>query len=129
MEPANLTPTPDEDEALAALLRSSAPALPDDGFSPRVLTALPLPRTVRWAWPQITATALGAAAGLGFAYFKGASLSDSVSVVGTESGAFLAKLNAPGFAFALALTGVSLLIPYVLYRQESRYRPRGCRNS
>ena len=45
MEPANLnSPTPD-DEKLARFLRSTdGEQLPDDGFSARVLAALPLPR-------------------------------------------------------------------------------------
>ncbi|MCX6954018.1 MAG: hypothetical protein NTV51_17860 [Verrucomicrobia bacterium] len=44
MEPANRTPPPDHgDDRLEALLRAPASALPDDGFSARVLAALPPP--------------------------------------------------------------------------------------
>ena len=44
MEPANVNPPPDPDEArLESLLRGAPMALPDDGFSTRVLAALPPP--------------------------------------------------------------------------------------
>lgn len=64
MEPANLTPTPDRDDArLAALLGEPARALPDDGFSARVLAALPPPTRVPTRRSRVSWCV--AAAGLG----------------------------------------------------------------
>ena len=45
MEPGNMTPPPEADDArLDAILRRPAPALPDDGFYMHALAPLPPPR-------------------------------------------------------------------------------------
>ena len=45
MEPANLnTPTPDDEKLVRVLRSTEGEQLPDDGFSARVLAALPPPR-------------------------------------------------------------------------------------
>ena len=116
MEPANLNPPPSEDDQLATLLRANSPAVPDDGFSARVLTALPPPREARWTKLQIIAGAVGALAGLGFALLKGASWSDGLEVAGRGIDACAVLFSDPWFAFALGLTVMSLLIPYLLSR-------------
>lgn len=119
MEPTNLNPPPSEDDQLAALLRANSPAVPDDGFSALVLTALPPPRqAARGTRPQIIAGILGALAGLGFALRKGASWSDGLEVAGRGIDACSALFSDPWFAFALGLTAVSLLIPYLLGQRE-----------
>jgi hypothetical protein len=68
MEPANLTPAPGDDDRLDTLLRRSTEApLPDNGFSARVLAALPpRPREDR-DWLRAILCLLAAAAGLAVA--------------------------------------------------------------
>jgi hypothetical protein len=73
MEPANLN-SPD-DAQIEALLRPTAPILPDGGFSTRVLAALPPPVAARQSWPRVAVCLAGAAAGLGFALWSLAALS------------------------------------------------------
>ncbi len=65
MEPADLNPTPPDDPALEAWLRSGTalPPLPDHGFSHRVLAALPPPPAP--VSSRVWACAVGAGAGLG----------------------------------------------------------------
>lgn len=56
MEPANLnSPSDRGDDRLESLLRTPAPPLPDDGFSTRVLAALPSPvrHAPRFARPAV----------------------------------------------------------------------------
>lgn len=81
MEPTNVNPLPDRDDAprLEALLRRPAAALPDDGFSARVLSALPPPliaparaRRSRRLW-----CAAGATLGAGVALLGAAPWNDA----------------------------------------------------
>ncbi len=61
MEPANANLSPDDPDArLESLLREPAAALPDAGFSLRVLAALPPPVPVARAWSHTTLCALAA---------------------------------------------------------------------
>lgn len=72
MEPANLTPfdsTGSEDARLESWLRSAPPALPDNGFSARVLAALPPPRR-DWSWLRPFTCAIGLFVGVAFAWEK-----------------------------------------------------------
>ena len=72
MEPANLNMPSEREDEIEALLRTAQPPLADDGFSTRVLAALPTtaPReSGRWWW----ATA-GGVAGAAVAITRGFSL-------------------------------------------------------
>ena len=74
MEPTNLNPSSHEDDPLAALLRQPAPALLDDGFSTRVLAALPPPAPAPQAGGlKLVLCVAGAVAGLVFAVNNGVS--------------------------------------------------------
>lgn len=65
MEPANLNPLPDPDDArLEAMLREPIPLLADDGFSARVLRALPPPTPAPALWPRVPLCAVSAALGI-----------------------------------------------------------------
>ena len=126
MEPSRLNSPPDDaDDQLTALLRSNTTALSDNGFSTRVLTALPPRRERHWMLtPRFVCTVvIGATSGIGFAWLKGASLTrlaDGLSQIGSEISSCGTTLNDPWFILALGLTAVSLLIPYLLRRRKSQ---------
>jgi len=112
MESSNLNPLPREDDRLADLLRGQSPALPDDGFSTRVLAALPPSTSAPQANGLRTALCVaGAAAGLAVA------LGNGVSWAGLRANAeamepVLIRLAAffsdPWFIPALIIAGVSV---------------------
>ena len=125
MEPANLNSAPREgddgggesDARLAALLRDRSTALADEGFSARVLAALPPPRrtptpalgrrlAVGWA---------GAVAGIAFALWRGTSPTD-LQTAFDQTGVALLKATAvladPVFVIAFVATGLSLLFAF-----------------
>jgi hypothetical protein len=110
-----------EDDQLKSLLQAGAPALSDDGFSLRVIAALPRPA------PSITLYvwlyAFGTVAGIVFARAKGASWSDLATGVTGLANAFdpiLALFGDPWLALAIAITGLSLLLTFVINRQQAR---------
>ena len=130
MEPANLNPASrdgddgDAEARLAAHLRARSPALPDDGFSARVLATLPPPRrapapglgrrlAVGWA---------GAVAGIAFAMWRGTSPAD-LQAAFDQSNLALVKVTSsladPAFAVALVATALSLLF---VFKSELRAR-------
>lgn len=124
MEPNDLkSPTPPDDAHLEAWLRTHAalPALPDDGFSPRVLTALPAPARHSRVSPRLLAILLGAAAGVALAAFKflaAAPLEFSPLPIGSEATAALAQLVDPKLLMAVAVTVVTLA--FVFWRDVWR---------
>lgn len=119
MEPSSLNSSPDEaaDAALTAMLRTQAPAIPDDGFSARVLSALPppraavlLPRPSRWPWAAYIG---GGLAGATFALSRAGSWPDFVSATSQlvhALSAVLALLTEPWLVLALVLAALSLVI-------------------
>ncbi len=109
MEPSNLNPST-EDDRLAALLRRRTDPIPDDGFSARVLAALPSARRDRPAIP-LAAVMLGALAGILYAWWHGASAADVVYFVrllGAITLQLAATLGDPRIWFAVLLTVASL---------------------
>lgn len=126
MEYPNLNPPPENDANLAELLRQQAPVLPDDGFSARVLAALP-PRSERhWLFSPRFAVAVGAGAlaGITFAWRQGSTWRDSVdglSRLDRELAAASRILSDPNLALALALTVISLLVVYLLSQRLPRF--------
>src|SRR5471030_1048796 len=108
MEPADLnSPANANDDArLEALLRRDLPALPDRGFSARVLAALPETEQPRRVWRRLVSCLIGAAAGAGFALWQG------VSQPHFQSGAkqLSAALTAAGQALADPRIGAALVV-------------------
>jgi hypothetical protein len=72
MEPANLTPLPPERDPLEAWLsaKASVAPLPDEGFTARVLAALPPPQS-SFSWGRLLLYATGALSGLAVAWWRG----------------------------------------------------------
>jgi hypothetical protein len=121
MEPNDLKPTPPDDASLDTWLRAHAalPTLPDDGFSHRVLTALPARRS--HTSPRLLAIALGAVLGIGFAAAKfatGAPVDFSLPALGPEATDALAHLTDPKLHAALGVTVVTLA--FVFWRDVRR---------
>ena len=77
MESSNLTPQPDAD--LDAILRAAGAPLADDGFSQRVLAALPAPALPRWVTWGVPMT--GALVGLSWVLGNGASVADGTTAL------------------------------------------------
>ena len=106
----------DEDEKLAALLQARMPALPDHGFSAKVVARLP---PARRSFRGLAWAAGGAAAGVGFAVLRGASWSDLVQTgpqIMTTFASLLSVLVDPWLLLALSIAGVSLVITYLINR-------------
>ena len=126
MEPTNLNSPRDEDTALAALLRASAPAIPDDGFTARVMSALPpapSPRTTSARWPWLAGVA-GGLAGAAVVAFQAATWSDFVS----GTGALLQSLSIvvtacadPWLVLAATLCAFSLAMALAFIRPRWRF--------
>ncbi|HXC03046.1 MAG TPA: hypothetical protein VNU49_10410 [Opitutaceae bacterium] len=117
MEPADMTPLSPEDARLEKLFSQDLDAaLPDAGFSARVLEALPPPQSdqsIRWG--QITALAAGALAGLSIALWQGASWSDLTSIIAQlEQATFQIsdQLTDTGLILALAIVAGLLAIEF-----------------
>ena len=123
MEPTDLKPTPPEDAALEAWLRknSALPALPDDGFSRRVLGALPRPVQPRFSrhWFVLGGLATGIA----------------VTVVGTLASGLPGELPSIDAALtqavnqlftwpALTALGLAVLSVGYAFRDRLRLLPR-----
>ena len=118
MEPADLnssTNANDDGTRLEAMLRGAAPALPDDGFSARVLAALPAAEEQRTPWRRIAFCLGGAAAGCGVAFWRsgaGPGLQSSLEHFGvTMANACLVFTN-PIVSAALVATALSLLVAF-----------------
>jgi len=119
----NSSANANDDARLEAMLRRASPALPDNGFSARVLAALP-PEAEATPWRRIAFCVAGAAAGCGFALWQGVSWPE----LQADAAQFSAKLaNAgsaldnPMFGAALVVTALSLL---VAFRTELREKLR-----
>jgi hypothetical protein len=71
MEPADLNSPPD-DRRLAGLLQQTSVPIADDGFSDRVLAALPAPPSAAPRLIPFVATATGGVIGVAYARWQGA---------------------------------------------------------
>jgi hypothetical protein len=116
MESDHVKPTPPDDTQLESWLRtnSSLPSLPDDGFSRRVLAALPASSPSRLT-PRLLAIAIGAASGIAFAAFKfstAAPVDFSLPPLGLEMTEALAHLTDPKLHAALGTTAVTLMFVF-----------------
>jgi hypothetical protein len=114
MEPADLKPTPPDDGPIEAWLKAHATLapLPDDGFSARVLAALPPPATPRKSRRRFALCLAGALAGFGWAWVKGVDttgFSAGVDRLDQNIIALVIQLLDPRLGLALVITGFSLL--------------------
>jgi len=125
MEPNDLKPTPPDDAQLEAWFRASAsqPSLPDDGFTQRVLTALPPParqQSARRLWFCVVGALVGiVVAALGA--FSSGSLPAILPALDDTLIAALTQLSVPAFGLALGITLGSL---WFAFRDRLRLLPR-----
>lgn len=126
MESSGLNASHDHEAALTAMLRRPASAIPDDGFSARVLAALPPPRPtvfrVRRRWPW-TAYIVGSLAGSAFACFRAGNWTDFASGMRQLANALsvvFTTLSEPWLLLALGLVALSLLIALPFTRSQGR---------
>jgi hypothetical protein len=127
MEPANMNPHPDRADAhLEALLREPAPAVPDDGFSARVLTALPPPVGTPLPWTRV-AICTGLAVTLTMVALILAGPVDawaaSWSLVESALAPVAAQLLDPKVLIALAVATAS--VSYAFWSSSGRTRRMG----
>lgn len=128
MEPANLNDAENEDQALKELIRAQSSSLPDDGFSHRVLAALPAtktnPRTSKrkgssWTWIAYfgggIAGALFAATRVG----SWAKLAADTTRLADGFARIAPAFAEPWLAVALTLCIISLAIAWPFYRFAS----------
>lgn len=111
MEPAELNP-PEDDPRLEAWLRQPVAKLADDGFSARVIAALPParePRRVRGFRPLVCA--IGALVGAGVARFglDSSTWTENWIPLETSLAPLRATLTDPASLPTLAVTAVALL--------------------
>lgn len=123
MEPDHLKSTPPDDAQLDTWLRANTtlPALPDDGFSQRVLTALPAPQRPTGVSPRMLIIGMGAVAGVGFVAFKlltAAPVEFILPAPDPETAAVLSQLTDPKLHTVLGVTVITLA--FVFWRDLRR---------
>ena len=114
MEPANLNPPPDRDDdaRLEAMLREPIPLLADDGFSARVLRALPPPPPAPALWPRVSLCAVSAALGILVAFVGAApwvNLNENWASVHAAFAPVGARLSEPAVLAALVVALASVV--------------------
>lgn len=113
MEPSDLNSTSSDDVRLHHLLREACPELPDDGFSLRVLAALPARRRTPRPSARLVAIGLGALLGGAFAaYYEGTPKAGEWAAVTSEWAESAARLASfvqnPNHLLALIVTALAL---------------------
>jgi hypothetical protein len=121
MEPLN--ELPEDDAALAARFRELLPPLADDGFTARVMAALPPPPRQRHA-PRTTAMAViaGTVVGLAVALGGGASwnnTADAVLNLGEAGATLVTNVVTPPLILAVVLSVGALMTGFAMSRQDS----------
>jgi hypothetical protein len=123
MEPANLNTAPDDDARLIAMLRETTPALPDHGFSQRVMTSLPPKTHVSVFHLRLLLSLLGAIAGLWFALQNGLSVTSLKLAADQLTESFVPSGTMSGTHVLVALA-VALLSLLYAFRNDSRLSPK-----
>jgi hypothetical protein len=118
MEPANLTPLPPERDPLEAWLSAKAPVapLPDEGFTTRVLAALPPPQN-SFSWGRLLLYAAGALSGLAVAWWHGSGGPSPAPIFTWWNGVAAQTVNLladPWWGLALAGAIVAAAVVYAL---------------
>jgi hypothetical protein len=121
MEPANLTPLPPDRDPLEAWLSTKAPVapLPDEGFTARVLTALPPPQS-SFSWHRLLLYATGTLSGLAVAWWQGGGGPNPVSISSWWNGvlaqtvSLLGLLSDPWWSLALASAIVAAAVVFAI---------------
>lgn len=121
MEPTDLNASSRDDQRLAAMLRDAQPAVADDGFSARVLAALPSPKPSTAAWRSRPLVCIcGALVGSAFAWKLGMSSLSFDAASAELRASFLAPFvnDAPfaltGVGIAFVVTAASLLYAFAI---------------
>ncbi len=125
MEPTDLKPTPPDDPQLEAWLRASTslPPLPDNGFTQRVLTALPSPasrQSAQRTWVCVGGALVGITVAARGALASGSPPANLPAFEETIL-AMLTQLSVPAFGLAL---GITLLSLWFAFRDRLRLLPR-----
>ena len=97
MESANLTPLPSDRDQLEAWLSAKAPvaSLPDEGFTARVLAALPPPQS-SFSWHRLLLYATGTLSGLAVAWWQRSREPDPVSIASWWNGVWAQTVSLLG---------------------------------
>ena len=114
MEPDDLNEFIKNDPRLEALLRQSSAPLPDDGFSTRVLAALP-PRTAPRSSYRLAWCLAGAVAGCAVAWFDSAAWANGAFTLPDLDQTFgnVGKVvSDPTFLLAVIIAGGSLILAF-----------------
>jgi hypothetical protein len=106
MEPTELNSSPDDEARLETWLREPARALPDDGFSTRVLAALPPPVTRPISTRRWVLCGLAAAVGLAVAWPRAGTGGEVVSQLSSWTDA----LTMTGTALADPMAQIALVV-------------------
>jgi len=104
MDSSGLNPPPFDDDAVLRAHFEAAPPLADNGFSSRVVSALPAPRA--WNWRAATILGIASALGLAGVYLTGGRVSDLATLADQAIG----YVSSPG----LLLLGGVILAAWVL---------------
>jgi hypothetical protein len=122
MESTDLNSPSSDDDRLRAIFREAAPALPDNGFSARVLTALPPRERAFMRHARVAVCGLGAVAGIVFAWSRAGS-SESLQFAADRLRESLSHANGSvtdtRFLFAIAVTVLTLLYAFKPERRKS----------
>lgn len=125
MESQRLNSPQDEDATLAALLRAQIAPIADDGFSARVLAALPprtaspAPRLLRhWPWLAYFGGGLGGVGVIATQAPNWSSLADPVALLLQAITVVLGALSDPWLLTAVALSGLSVVLTIPLTRSR-----------
>jgi hypothetical protein len=112
MEPNDLNSPLNDDSRLEMLLRQPAPALPDDGFSTRVLAALPARIPARRPGLRLVFCSAGAVTGLIIASLVSTTSSGGLAglnELGRTASRLVETFSNPNVFLALTVTAVSLV--------------------
>jgi hypothetical protein len=121
MEPTGLNSSEDPDARLDELLRRPAPLLPDNGFSPRVMAALPAPTGRGRFYLRCLVCAAGAMIGVLFVLACTPSWSDltsSFEPMDSSIGSLIGILTDPMLALVMVVTTGSLLYAFGIRKRR-----------
>ena len=122
MEPGNVNSSANDDRRIEALLRDAVTPLPDDGFSARVMAALPGAEKQPATRRRLAFCLAGAMCGCAFALWRGVSVPELEAAYSRFAPSLMnaaSPLADPVLATALMVAALSLLFAF---RAELRDR-------